>query len=154
MRTNVGHVAVLVAAVLALTGCSDDTTGAGPGSTSHEGHSSSSSSPSSPSGPGSPTPSSSPRSRAADPAGTTVDITIKGGQVTPNGDRVKAKAGEPVTLRITADTAGEMHVHSTPEQRVEFARGTSTERLIIDKPGIVDVEDHGLGQVVVQLEVR
>ena len=50
--------------------------------------------------------------------GTTIDITIKNGKVTPHGDRVKAKVGQP-----------------------------------IDQPGIVDVEDHALEQVIVQLEV-
>jgi hypothetical protein len=85
--------------------------------------------------------------------GTTVSITIRDGKVTPNGDRVKAKIGEPVTLKIDADTSGEIHVHSTPEQELEFEKGTSTKKLTIDKPGIVDVEDHALGQVIVQLEV-
>ena len=86
-------------------------------------------------------------------AGTTVDITIKGGKVTPNGDRVEAELGAPVTLKIDADTAGEIHVHSTPEQEIEFEKGTSTHELTIDQPGIVDVEDHALEQVIVQLEV-
>ena len=88
------------------------------------------------------------------PKGTTVDITIKGGKVTPNGERVKATVGEPVTLRIDADGPGEIHVHSTPEQELEFDKGTSTKTLTIDQPGIVDVEDHALEQVIVQLEVR
>jgi hypothetical protein len=85
--------------------------------------------------------------------GTTIDITIKGGKVTPHGDRVKAKVGQPVTLNIDADTSGEIHVHSSPEQEIAFDKGTSTKKLTIDQPGIVDVEDHALGQVIVQLEV-
>lgn len=84
---------------------------------------------------------------------TSIDITIKGGKVTPNGDRVKAKVGKPITLHIDADTAGEIHVHSTPEQEIPFPKGTSTKKLTIDKPGIVDVEDHALDQVIVQLQV-
>jgi hypothetical protein len=44
-------------------------------------------------------------------------------------------------------------VHSTPEQEIAFEKGTTTEKLTIDKPGIVDVEDHELEQVIVQLEV-
>jgi hypothetical protein len=84
---------------------------------------------------------------------TTIDITIRGGKVTPHGGRVKAKVGTPVTLHIDADKAGEIHVHSTPEQHIDFAQGVSTERLTIDKPGIVDVEDHALDQVIVQLQV-
>ena len=86
-------------------------------------------------------------------AGTTIHITIKGGKVTPNGDRVKAAVGKPVTLHIEADEAGRIHVHSTPEQEIDFAKGTSSKKLTIDKPGIVDVEDHALDQVIVQLQV-
>ena len=85
--------------------------------------------------------------------GTAVHITIKNGKVTPHGDRVKAKLGQPVTLNIDADTSGEIHVHSTPEQDIKFEKGTSTKKLTIDQPGIVDVEDHALDQVIVQLEV-
>ncbi len=85
--------------------------------------------------------------------GTTIDITIKDGKVTPNGDRVKSKLGAPVTLKIDADTAGEIHVHSTPEQEIEYGQGSTTKKLTIDKPGIVDIEDHELDQVIVQLQV-
>ena len=85
--------------------------------------------------------------------GTTIDITIKGGKVTPHGDRVKAEVGQPITLNIDADTSGEIHVHSSPEQEIAFEKGTSTKKLTIDQPGIVDVEDHALEQVIVQLEV-
>ncbi len=92
-------------------------------------------------------------SSAAPSSGTTVDITIKDGKVTPNGERVKAELGSPVTLRIDADTSGEIHVHSTPEQEIEFEKGTSTHQLTLDQPGIVDVEDHALEQVIVQLQV-
>jgi hypothetical protein len=69
------------------------------------------------------------------------------------GERVTAALGEPVTLNIDADTAGELHVHSTPEQEIEFARGVSTKMLTIDQPGVVDVEDHELEKVIVQLQV-
>jgi hypothetical protein len=62
------------------------------------------------------------------------------------------QVGAPVTLHIDADTAGEIHVHSTPEQEIEFPKGTSTRTLTISTPGIVDVEDHALEQVILQLE--
>jgi hypothetical protein len=92
-------------------------------------------------------------SAGSDSGSTSVKITIKDGKVTPNGDRVKAKVGEAITLDIDADTSGEIHVHSTPEQEIEFEKGTSTKKLTIKKPGIVDVEDHALEQVIVQLQV-
>jgi hypothetical protein len=62
--------------------------------------------------------------------------------------------GEPVTLLITATKAGELHVHSSPEQHVEFPSGTSAATLTLDQPGVVDVEDHALDKLIVQLEVR
>jgi hypothetical protein len=126
VRTTRPAVATLLAVLLALAGCSSGASG------------SSGSSGSGSSGAG---------------AGTRIHITIKDGTVTPNGERVKAAVGEPVTLHIEADAAGQIHVHSTPEQEIDFPRGTSTKRLTIDKPGIVDVEDHALDQVIVQLEV-
>jgi len=86
-------------------------------------------------------------------ATTTIDVTLKNGTVKPNGERLKAKVGSPITLRIDADKAGEIHVHSTPEQHIEFPRGTSTRKLTIKQPGIVDVEDHALDKVIVQLQV-
>jgi hypothetical protein len=87
-----------------------------------------------------------------DPA-TVVTITIAGDKITPGGDRVEIERGETVTLEITTDRAGELHVHSKPEQYVEFEAGTSTLELTIGAPGIVDVEEHETGHVVVQLEV-
>ena len=67
---------------------------------------------------------------------------------------VKATVDKPITLHIDADSSGEIHVHSTPEQEIEFPKGTSTKKLTIKQPGIIDVEDHKLNQVIVQLQVE
>jgi PBP1b-binding outer membrane lipoprotein LpoB len=122
LRTTRLAVAVLLAVLLTLAGCSSGSSKASSGA--------------SPAG-----------------TGTTVHITIKDGKVTPNGDRIKASVGKPITLHIEADSAGQIHVHSTPEQEIDFPKGTSTQRLTIDQPGVVDVEDHALDQVIVQLQV-
>jgi hypothetical protein len=87
-------------------------------------------------------------------AGTVVVVTIEGDRITPAGDRLEVQRDEVVTLEITSDRAGELHVHSKPEQYVEFEAGTSTHDLVIGAPGVVDVEDHETGHVIVQLEVR
>jgi hypothetical protein len=84
---------------------------------------------------------------------TTIDITIKGDSITPTGSSVKVKKGQPVRLHIVADRAGELHVHSSPEQHLEFDAGTSDKTLTIDQPGVVDIEDHALDKLIVQLEV-
>ena len=85
---------------------------------------------------------------------TSIDITIKNGDVTPQGERVEAKVNRPITLNISADKAGQIHVHSSPEQHIDFPKGQSTKHLTIKQPGIVDVEDHALDKVIVQLQVQ
>ena len=94
-----------------------------------------------------------PTSSAAANQGTVVNVKVQGDKVTPNGERIKAKLGEPVLINVTANRAGELHVHSTPEQELEYHAGKTALRVTIDKPGIVDIEDHIAEVVVVQLEV-
>jgi hypothetical protein len=84
-----------------------------------------------------------------------IKVTFDGDSVTPNGERVEVSTGQDVQLDITADVAGEIHVHSTPEQEVEYPAGESSQTIKgIDQPGTVDVESHHLDKVIVQLEVR
>lgn len=90
----------------------------------------------------------------SDLATKTINVTIEGDSVTPNGDRVEVKVGQPIELVVKADAAGEIHVHSSPEQELPYAAGTTTLPLTIDKPGIVEVESHALEKTIVQLEVK
>ena len=84
-----------------------------------------------------------------------IDVTFDGDSVTPNGERIEVSVGQPITLHVTADAPGEIHVHSSPEQELEYAQGTSDVKLTpIDAPGTVDVESHALEKVIVQLEVH
>jgi hypothetical protein len=85
----------------------------------------------------------------------TINVTISGDTVTPNGDRVSVKVNQPIQLVVKADAAGEIHVHSDPEHELEYSAGTTTIRPFeIDKPGIVTVESHALEKTIVQLEVK
>jgi hypothetical protein len=123
--------AVLVSTVLALAvaGCGSDDSGSGSGSDSSV--------------------------VKKDSSGTsTVDITFKGDTVTPSGAKVEVKAGDPLKLHITADKAGEIHVHSSPEQHIEYGAGTTDKTLTIDQPGVIDVESHSLDKLIFQLTVR
>jgi hypothetical protein len=90
---------------------------------------------------------------SGDDTPTTINIEFSGGSVTPKGRRVEVKAGEPVELVVKADKPGELHVHSTPEKELPYGAGTTRLTLAIHQPGVVDVESHDLGVVVVQLEV-
>ncbi|WP_121254929.1 hypothetical protein [Nocardioides ferulae] len=83
-----------------------------------------------------------------------IELTLEGGRVTPNGERVEVPAGQPVELVVKSDQAGEIHVHSDPEQSLEIQPGTSTYEIDpIDKPGVVEVELHEPALMLVQLEV-
>jgi hypothetical protein len=85
----------------------------------------------------------------------TIAITFDGDTVTPNGERIEVAVGQTIELDVTADAAGEIHVHSDPEQELEYDAGSTTLTLDpIDQPGVVDVESHTLEQTIVQLEVK
>jgi hypothetical protein len=84
----------------------------------------------------------------------TVQVTFEGDTVEPNGQRVDVSTGQPVELEITADAAGEIHVHGDPEQTLSYDEGSSTVEIEgIEQPGVVDVESHDLDKIILQLEV-
>ncbi|WP_231252727.1 hypothetical protein [Nocardioides furvisabuli] len=57
-------------------------------------------------------------------------------------------------IEIQSDRAGELHVHSTPEQYVEFDAGRTSAQLVIETPGSVEVEEHDTSAVVALIEAR
>ena len=100
------------------------------------------------------TPESSDPTSTPEPSGPTLAIRIEGDKVSPNAQRISVEAGEPITITFTTDRPGELHVHSKPEQYVEFTQGSTKARLVIDTPGLVEVEEHDTSAVVAQIEVR
>jgi hypothetical protein len=84
----------------------------------------------------------------------TVAVTREGDSFTPNGARVELGVDQTLVLTIDADEAGELHVHSTPEQEVAYEEGASEHEITIDRPGVVEVESHDPDVIVMQLEVR
>lgn len=84
-----------------------------------------------------------------------VHVTISGGQVSPNGDRVDIPRGSQVELDIHADADGEIHVHSTPVQQIPYHAGTTQASLgTFTAPGDIVVESHSLGKTIVTLRVK
>lgn len=83
-----------------------------------------------------------------------VTVTRDGDSFTPNGERVELGIGQTLDLTVTADEAGELHVHSTPEQEIAYDEGTSEHQITIDRPGVVEVESHDPDVILLQLEVR
>lgn len=95
-----------------------------------------------------------PAAPSAEPEARTVEITFADGDVTPSGKKVELETGEELVLKISAEEAGELHVHSSPEQTIAFPTGDSEHRVTIDRPGLVEVEAHHPHKLVLQLEVR
>ncbi|WP_432477251.1 hypothetical protein [Nocardioides sp. GXQ0305] len=85
-------------------------------------------------------------------SGTSVTLTFEDGEA-PAPERVEAGVGEEIEVIVKSDTEGELHVHSDPEQELDYGAGTTTLRLTVDQPGVVEVESHELDTVVLQLEV-
>lgn len=94
----------------------------------------------------------------APPAGdgepTTIQLTITDEEISPMGERINVEAGEPITVEITADREGSLHVHSTPEHNLDFVDGTVSHEITIDQPGIFEVELHDPDTLLVQLQVN
>lgn len=86
--------------------------------------------------------------------GTTIDITVKDGTVHPNGAQLDAVVDRPITLRIDADTAGEIHVHSTPEQELEFGKGRTQLEITLNQAGQVDIEEHESDSLIARVLVK
>ena len=83
-----------------------------------------------------------------------IEVTFTGDSVSPSGERIDVSAGQPLTFEVTAEKAGEIHVHSDPEQTLEYDAGETTLELTLDRPGVVNVESHELDQVIVSVAVR
>jgi hypothetical protein len=86
--------------------------------------------------------------------GAAVTVTREGDSFTPNGERVELGVDQTLVLTIESDEAGELHVHSTPEQEIAYDAGTSEHEIVIDRPGVVEVESHEPDVILLQLEVR
>lgn len=146
--------ALALTAALALAGCGGRADAPGTTPAAPTAPAASTASGGTPSGSASPSGAASADASPSTPAGTTIDVTVSGSDVEPNGERVKVPVGQPVTLRVTADAPGEVHVHSTPEQEFEYQKGVTELTLTnLDQPGIVEVESHTLDKLILQLQV-
>jgi hypothetical protein len=83
-----------------------------------------------------------------------VDVSIVGDDVTPVAQRVELAVGETLLLEVNSDRAGELHVHSSPEQFADFEAGASRLDFTFDKPGSVDIEEHESGALIARVLVQ
>ncbi|MDT5240756.1 MAG: hypothetical protein QOD97_2954 [Mycobacterium sp.] len=142
-QTTLKTLTALTAAALLTAGCG--------GSTSSDTATSGSSAPATPSSTAAPQMS----DQQEPPARLVIDVTIKGGEVTPTNAQFDANAKEPIVVRVNSDVADQLHVHSNPEHTfdIEPKIGQSFQ-FTVDVPGNVDIELHQLNRTVATVTVR
>jgi hypothetical protein len=149
-RTLVPILVSLVGALTLLAGCTSSPSG--PDSTPTG--SSVSAGPAS-SGPASSGPASTAGPSAPADA-VTLDITIKAGQVSPNGTKVDVTKGETVVLNVTSDADDEVHVHTAGDgYELEVKAGVPARgQVVAADTGSFEVESHHLEKIIAILVVR
>jgi hypothetical protein len=142
-QTTLTTLTALTAAALITAGCG--------GSTSSDTATSGSSAPATPSSTAAPQMS----DQQEPPARLVIDVTIKGGEVTPTNAQFDANAKEPIVVRVNSDVADQLHVHSNPEHTfdIEPKIGQSFQ-FTVDVPGNVDIELHQLNRTVATVTVQ
>lgn len=79
------------------------------------------------------------------------DIVVAGSTVT-GGGRLTVPLGETVTLRVTAETADEVHIHGY-DLFLDLEPGVTAElSFTADIPGVVEIELEGSGLLLASLE--
>lgn len=86
-------------------------------------------------------------------ADTPIQITLSGGRVSPNGERVNLHFGDRVTLVITSDRDDILHVHGFDTEIPVKAGKKTTATLLADRTGRYEVESHEPPMVVVVLQI-
>ncbi len=91
----------------------------------------------------------------APPEQLVIDVTIKGGKVSPADEQLQADVNEPIVIRVDSDVADELHVHSTPEHSFDVGIGPAQSfQFTVAVPGRVDIELHELHTTIATIQVR
>jgi hypothetical protein len=89
------------------------------------------------------------------PTRLVIDVTIKGGEVTPTNASLQGKVKEPIVVRINSDAADELHVHSTPDHTFKIEpRAGQQFQFTVDVPGTVEIELHELNRTIASVQVQ
>ncbi|MBU8828236.1 hypothetical protein [Mycolicibacterium goodii] len=84
-----------------------------------------------------------------------IDVTIKGGEVTPTNEQLQGKVGDPIVVRVNSDAADELHVHSNPEHTFPIEpRSGQQFQFTVEVPGTVDIELHQLNRVIASVQLQ
>jgi hypothetical protein len=91
----------------------------------------------------------------APPTQLVIDVTIKGGDVTPTDEQLNASVKEPIVVHVNSDAADELHVHSTPDHSFDVqAKPMQSFQFTVDVPGKVEVGLHKLNKTIATIQVQ
>lgn len=79
---------------------------------------------------------------ASVPEAPTASITVKGGEPVGGVQDVEVTKGDEVTLQVSSDTAGEVHVHGYEIEKPIEAGGMVQVRFTADIDGKFEIEQH------------
>jgi hypothetical protein len=82
-----------------------------------------------------------------------VQVSLKGGKATPNGDRLALAKGTILRLEITSDHDDEVHVHGYDIEIPVKAGATVNKDITLDQVGRFEIESHEPALTIVQLVV-
>ena len=82
-----------------------------------------------------------------------VDISLKDGKSTPNGDRMSLAKGTVLRLEITSDHDDEVHVHGYDIEIPVKAGASVTKDITLDQVGRFEIESHEPSLTILQLVV-
>ena len=82
-----------------------------------------------------------------------VEVSLKAGKATPNGDRLTVDKGTILRLEITSDHDDEVHVHGYDVEIPVTAGTTVKKEITLDQVGRFEIESHEPALTIVQLVV-
>ncbi|MFF1921097.1 hypothetical protein ACFVW8_11060 [Streptomyces sp. NPDC058221] len=101
------------------------------------------------------TPTTAPAPTPAEPdTGTTLEISVRDGKVSPAPGRAEIKKGRTVRLRVRSDRDDTLHVHGYDKEARLPAGRTVTLKFTADRTGLFEVETHESDLLLTQLVVR
>jgi hypothetical protein len=84
-----------------------------------------------------------------------IDVTIRGGEVTPTTASLQSKVKEPIVVRVNSDVADELHVNSTPEHTFKIEPRTGQQfQFTVDAPGTVEIQLQKLNRTIASVQVQ
>jgi FtsP/CotA-like multicopper oxidase with cupredoxin domain len=91
----------------------------------------------------------------AAPAPRVETIRMRGRAPVGEPQTLRYERGDTIRLRFTSDVAEEVHIHGFDEYvQVPAGGRAKTARFAADLEGIFEVESHGSGELLAELEIR